>query len=121
MKAFLEITVWDCEYAVPNHVYFLNDSKDKMYGYVQSGTNEPKEMSSPYRFKTSGRKFQEVANTWGFRPRAEPVPTGETHRVAGSRGSVYTVTNQNGAWSCTCPAAKWQSGACKHVKQLAVQ
>ena len=118
MKAFQEITEWDCDFAVPNHVYFLSDSKDKMYGYVKSSTGEIQEMGTPYRFRASGRKFKEVANTWGFSPREELVPVGETHRVAGSKGAVYTVTNDRGSWTCTCPAAKWQAGECKHIVQL---
>jgi hypothetical protein len=118
VKAFQEITEWDCDFAVPNHVYFLSDSKDKMYGYVKASTGEIQEMSTPYRFKTSGRKFQEVANTWGFSPREELIPVGETHRVAGSKGAVYTVTNDRGAWTCSCPSAKWQKAECKHITAL---
>ena len=57
MKAFQETTEWSTEFAVPNHVYFLSDSKDKMYGYVKDSTGEIHEMGEPYRFKASGRKF----------------------------------------------------------------
>jgi hypothetical protein len=89
-----------------------------MYGYVQAGTGKIQEMTTPYRFKASGRKFQEVANTWGFSPREELIPVGETHRVAGSKGAVYTVTNDRGAWTCSCPSAKWQKAECKHITAL---
>ena len=65
MKAFQEITVWDTEFDMPNHVYFLNDSKEKMYGYVQSGTNKVHTMNKPYKFKAGGRRFKEVANQIG--------------------------------------------------------
>jgi hypothetical protein len=118
VKAFQEITEWDCDFAVPNHVYFLSDSKDKMYGYVKAGTGEIQEMGTPYRFRASGRKFREVNNTWGFSPREELIPVGETLRVAGSKGAVYTVTNDRGAWSCSCPSAKWQKAECKHITAL---
>jgi hypothetical protein len=121
MKAFEELTEWATDFDMPNHVYFLSDSKDKMYGYVKAGTGEIQEMSTPYRFKASGRKFREVANVWGFFPREEPVLVGETHRVSGSKGAVYTVTNDRGSWTCTCPASKWQAGECKHVKALQTQ
>ena len=30
MKCFQEITEWEVDFAMKNHVYFLNDSKDKM-------------------------------------------------------------------------------------------
>jgi len=114
MKAFQEITEWSW----PNHVYFLSDSKDKMYGYVKTSTGEIQEMGVPYKFKVSGRKFREVNNTWGFSPREEVVLVGETHRVPGSKGAVYTVTNDRGSWTCTCPASKWQRGECKHIQAL---
>jgi hypothetical protein len=118
MKAFLETTEWATDFAMPNHVYFLSDSKDKMYGYVKAGTGEILEVATPYRFKASGRKFKEVNNIWGFFPREELVPVGETHKVQGSKGAVYIVNNDRGTWSCTCPASKWQAGECKHIRQL---
>ena len=119
MKAFEEITEWATDFAMPNHFYFLSDSKDKMYGYVKSGTGEILEVATPYRFKASGRKFREVANTWGFSPKEEVILSGKTYRVSGSKGAVYTVTNDQGSWTCTCPAAKWQAGECKHIRSIA--
>lgn len=119
MKAFLEITEWDSEVAVPNHVYFLNDSKDKMYGYVQSGTGLVQTMRTPYRFYTRGRKFKEVENTWNFKVDDQPEPAnGKEYRVAGSGKNIYRVIDDNGTWSCTCPASKWQKGECKHIKSI---
>jgi hypothetical protein len=118
MKAFQEITNWGNERAV-NHVYFLSDSKDKMYAYVNK-EGRIDEVKTPYRFHVRGRKFKEVPNVWGFRPRdeAEVESAGEQHRVPGSKGAVYTVTNNNGLWTCTCPASKWQKGDCKHIVKL---
>lgn len=120
MKAFQELTEWDTEFAVPNHVYFLNDSKEKMYGYVQASTGLVHTMSKPYKFKAGGRKFREVENRWNFKiSEDEPeVVQGKQYQVPGSKGAIYTVTDDNGAWSCTCPASKWQKGECKHIKQL---
>jgi hypothetical protein len=66
MKAFQEITEWDSEFAVPNHVYFLNDGRDKMYGYVRESDGVVQTMRTPYRFHTRGRKFKEVKNVWNF-------------------------------------------------------
>ena len=119
MKAFQEITEWDTDFVMPNHVYFLSDSKDKMYGYVKSSTGEIQEMTTPYRFKASGRKFQEVANTWNFAVDDVPEPAkGREYRVTGSGRNVYTVTDDVSVWSCTCPASKWQKGDCKHIVKL---
>ena len=118
MKAFQETTEWATDFDMQNHVYFLSDSKDKMYGYVKAGTGEIFEVATPYRFKASGRKFKEVNNIWGFFPKEELVPVGETHKVHGSKGAVYTVNNDRGTWTCTCPASKWQAGECKHIRQF---
>ena len=119
MKAFQETTEWSTEFDMPNHVYFLNDSKDKMYGYVQAGTGLVQTMSTPYRFKASGRRFREVENRWNFKIEEETeVAVGKEYRVPGSTGTIYTVTNDRGAWSCSCPSAKWQKAECKHIKSL---
>jgi hypothetical protein len=119
MKAFQEITEWDTDFDMPNHVYFLNDSKDKMYGYVKSGTGIVQTMSKPYKFKTTGRKFKEIANRWNFVIQEEAeVTAGKEYRVPGSKGAIYTVTDDRGSWTCTCPASKWQKGECKHIVQL---
>jgi hypothetical protein len=119
MKAFQEITEWDTDFVMPNHVYFLSDSKDKMYGYVKSGTGKILEVATPYRFHTRGRKFKEVENTWNFSVDDAPEPaTGREYRVTGSGRNIYTVTDNAGSWSCTCPASKWQKGNCKHIKGL---
>ena len=118
MKAFQEITEWDSDFAVPNHIYFLSDAKDKMYGYVQSGTGIVQTMRTPYRFHTRGRKFKEVPNTWNFGVEEVSETRGKEHKVLGSKGNVYTVTDEGGVWSCTCPASKWQKGDCKHIVKL---
>ena len=115
MKVFQETTDWGTANTI-NHVYFLSDSKDRMYAYINL-EGKIDEVKTPYRFHVRGRQFKEIANTWGFRPRdqVEVESVGEKHRVAGSRGSVYTVTNNHGSWSCSCPSAKWQKGDCKHI------
>ena len=120
MKAFEEITAWDTDFTMPNHVYFLSDSKDKMYGYVQAGTGIVQTMRTPYRFHTRGRKFREVKNVWNFGVEEEvPATRGKEYKVLGSKGNIYSVTDEGGAWSCTCPASKWSKGAeCKHIVKL---
>jgi hypothetical protein len=116
VKAFKEITEWETDFVMPNHVYFLSDSKDKMYGYVKSSTGEIQEMGTPYKFKASGRKFQEVPNTWGYEPGQAAEPEGRSWTVAGSKGANYTVTELNGQVTCSCPGHKYR-GTCKHIKE----
>lgn len=115
MKILQETTPdWD----FPNHIYFVNDTKEKMFAYVKKATGELYEFSKPLPFSASRRKFKEIDNTWNFFPKDEQVLIGETYKVLGSKGSIYTVTNDKGAWSCTCPASRWQKGDCKHIKEL---
>lgn len=118
MKTLQEITPdWD----IPNHVYFVNDTKDKMFAYVKKSTGELQEFKNPLPFSASRRKFKEINNIWGFFPKEELIHIGESWRVPGSKGSVYTVTEERGSWSCSCPASKWQKGDCKHIKQIKLQ
>lgn len=37
---------------------------------------------------------------------------------ASKPGNFYEVKNQNGNWSCSCPAAAFRRGDCKHIKNL---
>jgi len=118
MKVFQETTDWGTANTI-NHVYFLSDSKDRMYAYVNP-EGRIDEVKTPYRFHVKGRKFKEIPNTWGFRPRdeVEVEAVGRQYQVPGSKGAIYTVSDDNGAWSCTCPASKWQRGECKHIVKL---
>ena len=119
MKILKEITP---DWNVPNHTYFLTDAKDKMFAYIKASNNEFYEFKQPLPFNTSRRKFKEIPNTFGYvePERKEEVPIGvgaKEYRVPGSKGNIYTVTDDAGAWAwaCTCPASKWQKGDCKHV------
>ena len=116
MKTLQEITPdWD----FPNHVYFVTEAKDKMFGYVKQGTGELQEFVNPLPFSTSRRKFKEIENKWKFTPKEEPeVAVGKDYKVPGSAGNIYTVREHLGDWTCTCPASKWQKGDCKHIKQI---
>lgn len=111
MKILQEITDWD----TPNHIYFANDSKDKIYAYIKASGGAVERFRVPMKFKTSGRKFREIANTFGYI--VDDRPEGRTWTVAGSRGDSYTVSENKGEWMCTCAGFKFR-GACKHVTEL---
>jgi len=118
VKAFKEITEWDVDFTMPNHVYFLSDSKDKMYGYVKASTGEIQEMNTPYRFRASGRKFKEVANTWNFKlveDEVEEAAAGFVKIAIGSKGEKYTITEVAGVLQCSCPGSKFR-GKCRHIE-----
>ena len=43
----------------------------------------------------------------------------QTFSVEGSKGKVYEVVNNNGRWSCDCPAYGFGRGKdCKHITQI---
>jgi len=114
MKTIQEITVWDVDYTVPGHTYFVSDSKDKLFAYIKCGSDKIEEFKKPYRFGTTGRKFKEVNNVWGFFPREELIPPGKEFKIAGSKGDVYTVVEDGGEWSCNCVGFKYH-GNCRHI------
>jgi hypothetical protein len=111
MKILREITEWD----TPNHTYFVNDSKDKMYAYIKSTGVNIERFRVPIKFSVSRRKFKEVENVWNFS--VDDRLEGRTWTVVGSRGDSYTVSENNGEWLCTCAGFKFR-GACKHVTEL---
>jgi len=38
-----------------------------------------------------------------------------SYEVQGSKGDTYTVTDNGGTWTCTCPGFGWRR-KCKHVE-----
>ncbi len=108
-----EITVWPD--TTLNHIYFLDDSKTRMYGYVNARTNQEQWFDGKRGFDARHRKFKLLAKLAD--PEAAPA-IAKQWTVAGSKGASYTVTNDGGSWSCTCPAAAYRKGECKHIVQL---
>ena len=46
-------------------------------------------------------------------------PQDVTHSVTSSNGKTqYSVEFKRGSWSCTCPAANFRRGDCKHIKMF---
>jgi hypothetical protein len=115
MKWFAETT--DYGDAVPNGIYLLNDSKDKMFAFRPRGTGEIKVFRNPIRIDLRGRKF--VINPVQFETELkEPEPQGRSWTVRGSKGDEYRVTELNGDYSCTCSGFRFR-GKCRHVEQFA--
>ena len=113
-KFYQEITEWD----IPNHIYLLNESKDKMIGYVpSSGKLHLFKVVMP--FSTTRRKFKEVENTFGYKEKQQ-VEVGRHWVVKGSKGDSYKVSLKDGRYNCTCSGYKFR-GTCKHSKQIEEQ
>jgi hypothetical protein len=113
MKVVLETTDWGSVNS-PNHVYFLNDSRDKMFAYLKQGSDQVQEFRRPISFYTRGRRFQEVPNTWAFEPGQAVETAGRSWLVSGSKGAEYTVTELDGVRTCTCSGFRFR-GACRHI------
>ena len=59
MKILQETTNWG-DNKCPNHIYYLDDKKERMIAYIKAGSNEPKVFSKPIRFDMRGRTFKEL-------------------------------------------------------------
>ena len=110
MKFFREITAW----SVPNHVYLLNNTKDKMYGYIRRGTDVAETFKKPYRFDARGRQFVVVEELGELD--VDLVKT-ETWSFTGSKNNTYIVQKMDGVLQCSCPGYTFR-GDCKHIKQV---
>lgn len=116
LKALKEITVWDSEFQ-PNHIYLMNG--DKALGYIKFGQGKAEYFKTPMQIDKRYRKFETLKTnpfTDYVEPDVEEEPKKNVVKVAGSKGAVYEVDVD--ARTCTCPAAKFQHGECKHVKQV---
>ena len=115
MKYWQEITVWDSPNA-RNHIYYLNEDRSKMVGYVKFGQGELYKFRSPLPFHTTGRKFKQL--DWPSEPDsvyfAKKKPEPGTVTVSGSNGKIYTLTPGPRGWMCSCPGFTFR-GACRHA------
>ena len=68
--------------------------------------------------------WAELESMWDkvtFGPTAEVKKNSEkkTYKVEGSKGNKYTIVNDDGIWTCSCPAHGFGRGKdCKHIKQI---
>lgn len=115
MKAMLELTEWRDVASQPNHVYWVNDSGNKIYAYARWGNpQDVQRFKSPITIDQRGRKFVPVRHDIYDWQDLDDVPQGRVIKVTGSRGDVYTVTEENGEWACTCSGFKFR-GRCRHI------
>ena len=105
MKLYSEHTVW--KDGGVNHWYVLNDNRTKMYAYRPFGQGPIVRLRTPLSFDDRGRKLQ-LEHDFGDL-------SGNTVRVSGSKGDVYTVDFSGSYPKCSCHAFKYRGGACKHI------
>jgi hypothetical protein len=115
MQVLWETTEWADSTA--NNVYFMDDSKSKMYAYVARGSMDVFRFKNPIRVDMRGRSFVNIPNIWHYEsPEEETVKTEWTFE--GSTGAKYIVRKDGTSYNCTCPGYTYR-GDCKHVKERA--
>jgi hypothetical protein len=56
--------------------------------------------------------------TYGAKPIVKSSEK-KTYKVEGSKGNKYTIVNDEGIWTCSCPAHGFGRGKdCKHIKNI---
>lgn len=113
LKALKEITVWTGDIQ-PNHIYLMKG--DKALGYIKWGVGKAEYFRTPMQLDKRYRKFETLKTNPFTDYVDDEVPAKNIVKVAGSKDAVYEVDVD--ARTCTCPAAKYQRGECKHVKQV---
>ena len=115
MQVLWETTEWVD--STSNNVYFMDDSKSKMYAYVARGSMDVFKFKNPIRVDMRGRSFVNIPNIWHYEsPEEETTKTEWTFE--GSTGSKYIVRKDGTSYNCTCPGYTYR-GDCKHVKEIA--
>lgn len=120
MKYFKEVTDWGSATA-QNHIYYLNDERSFMVGYIKKGATELFKFKKPIRIDVRGRKF-ELLKTKGepdsvyFGVKETEAPK-QAIEVEGSNGKKYYVTKIGTKYACTCPGFTFRH-TCKHVKDI---
>ena len=105
-----EITQWADN--VPNHKYILSDDARKAFGYIKQGEKFPTLFNKPLTMDWARRKYVVLVRTKDFDPNVR------IWRIPGSKGNVHTVTLDGDIMKCSCPAATYRRGHCKHIEQV---
>ena len=122
MEIIKEITVWDCEYNVPNNTYLLNN-KGKLIAYIKEGDTIINQLKTPLEFSKSRRKFIKIQHD-GLSKLIKDETKDNTKRIipknvqlfnVNSNDKNYTVeVTDNRYFSCSCVGFGYR-GKCKHV------
>ena len=118
MKYYQEVTEWSDANAT-NHIYYLNEDKTSMVGYIRAGTKALFKFKNPIRIDTRGRKFK-VLDMKGepdsvyFGKKEEPKK--DIITVQGSNGKEYYIEKVGSKYTCTCPGFTFRH-TCKHVTE----
>jgi hypothetical protein len=118
VKYFQETTDWGSDTAL-NHIYYLNDEKSFMVGYIKNGETELFKFKKPIRIDARGRQFKvlsmngEPDSVYFGKPEEAPKQAIE---FEGSNGKKYYVSKIGAKYICTCPGFTFRH-TCKHVTE----
>ena len=125
MEIIKEITVWDCDYNVPNNTYLLNN-KGKLIAYIKEGEDSINQLKTPLEFSKSRRKFIKIQHD-GLSKLIKDEKKDNTKRIipknvqlfnVNSNDKDYTVeVTDNRYFSCTCIGFGYRN-KCKHVEAV---
>jgi hypothetical protein len=119
MKAFLEITEWADTQFNCNHVYWMDDARNKMHAYARFGNpKDTQTFRAPIQIDTRGRKFVEVRNDiYNWTDTKVEVSANPTWTIEGSKGDKYIVEKDGSVYNCTCSGFKFR-GSCRHITEV---
>jgi hypothetical protein len=98
-----------------------NESNKRASNHGKSATVPPKKIVKTSISLVGGSGFRSSVNA-DFAMVAPKIPEGASLLVQGTTGSIYTVKNVGGVYSCSCPAWRVQkktinNRTCKHLIQ----
>jgi predicted nucleic acid-binding Zn finger protein len=116
-EIYREVTKWDPDYSVPNHLYLFSSS-DSIIAYINSIDNSLHRLKAPLRISKTGRKFVKETN----HQLAKIAKEFETQNFNSntkkykviSKDKEYIVEEYSGKYSCTCVGYSFR-GKCKHI------
>lgn len=120
MKYYQETTDWGDANA-KNHIYYLNEDKSFMVGYIKNGTKDLSKFKKPIRIDVRGRKFVEIKNKYTENDSVyfgeKEGPAKDAIEIQGSGGKKYYLTKVGNKYTCTCPGFTFRH-TCKHITEL---
>jgi hypothetical protein len=119
MKYYQETTDWG-DVNAKNHIYYLNEDKSYMVGYIKAGDTALFKFKKPIRIDSRGRKFELLKmkgepDSVYFGKKEEEAPK-QAIEFEGSNGKKYYVSKIGAKYICTCPGFTFRH-TCKHVTE----
>lgn len=98
-------------------VSYKSDLTNKQYVICSSDGDGWVEVSRHYPWNELEKLWDKI--TYNKPKEFKKVKVKKEYKVKGSKGNVYKVVNDEGFWSCSCPAHGFGRGKdCKHIKQI---